>query len=397
VPKTHHFGFGPASGTHASFEADPTARLRTVAVSRDAGTLARALRDSSPDVARAAIRRVLELDGVWAAPVLRAVLFDADTAIVADLAKALRDHNDPETLELARGSLNDERYTHRLTGAVTLGIAGDASVRPDLRRALGDPIAAVRAAALEALTRLGRDQQSVSGAVALLTDASPQVRVGAVRLVAGSDPQPAKLLAAAVKDGAMEVRCELARHIGKLADADARLLLADPDEGVRCQAARCAGSQHTITLGRLLSDDRRADVRRAAARALGGIGGQAAGEALLAGIEDHDAVVRSRVLHALEQALSRQGAIARLAGELHSARAQRRRCSLYALAQLGDCDHADLLWGLADDPDLDVRVAVLVTANAFLSEPEPLLMYMRTDPNVEVREIAERRLAGYSS
>jgi HEAT repeat protein len=125
----------------------------------------------------------------------------------------------------------------------------------------------------------------------------------------------------------------------------------------------------------------------AAARAV------AAGEALIAGIEDPDGVVRASVMRALERALTRKGAMTRLADELQSARATRRRSTLYALAQLNDRDRTVPVWRLADDPDLDVRLAVVATAGVLLSEPDPLLMYMRTDPNIEVRQSAERRLA----
>ena len=387
----------PSNGHRPHGESDPSVRLRSVAKSTDPQALSTALGDSSPDVARAAIRRLVELEGTKAAPALRAVLLDADVALTADLAKALRELNDSEATKLARFGLGDERYTHRLAGAITLGIVGDAEVRPDLAAALSDPIAAVRAAALEALMRVGPNPEAVEAAATLLTDASPQVRVAAVRLVASKHPQPTPLLATAASDEDPEVRCELARHLGKLDRDIAGKLLADRDEGVRCQAVRCAGPEHTGALARLLVSDRRAEVRRAAAHTLGRIGGPAAGEALMPGIEDRDGIVRARVMRALERALGRTGAITRLAGELQSARTSRRRSALYALAQFNDRDRTTLVWRLADDPDLDVRLAVVATAGALLSEPDPLLMYMRTDPNTEVQRSAERRLAARSS
>ena len=397
MPKSHHAGSGTATLTGCG--ADPTARLRAVTTTRDMDALAEALNDTSPDVARAAIRRLVDLDPALAAPLLRTVLLDVDLTVTVDLAKALRELDDSETIALACAGLVDELYTRRVSAAVTLGVFAEGGVRPDLRRALGDPIAAVRTSALEALSRVGPDSQSTEQAAELLSDTSAQVRAAAVRLVAGRHPHDGELLSAMVGDPDLQVRCELARHLGRLSTDGARRLLADRDEGVRCQAAGCANAEHTVTLGRLLTGDSQAEVRRAAARALGGIGGQAAAEELIAGIEDSDAVVRLCVLHALERALTRQGAIARLVEEVDAARARRRRWTLYGLSQLTghDHDHTTLIWKLADDPDLDVRLAVLGTASTFLLEPEPLLMYMRTDQNVEVRESAARRLEGRSS
>lgn len=382
-PNESHLGFG---------QDGPSSRLRAVARSKDHEMLSEALSDSSPDVARAAISRLVELHGRKAASSLNAVLLDADVSIIADLGKALRELHDRDTFELCRLGLNDERYTRRLAAAMTLGILGNTDARPHLCAALDDQIAAVRTAALESLTRLAPAREAVDKAALLLTDTSPQVRVAAVRLVAGNHPGPAALLSAVTMDREAEVRCELARHIGKLNDTDVRQLLTDPDEGVRCQAAQCAGKEQMPLLATLLSSDGRSEVRRAAAHALGAIGGQAAAEALIAGIEDADNIVRAGVLRALERALGRKGATMRLASELHSARADRRRCALYALARTNDCDRTVMVWRLADDPDLDVRLAVLETAPRLLTEPDALLMYMGTDANGEVRESARRRL-----
>ncbi|MDA8068836.1 MAG: HEAT repeat domain-containing protein [Actinomycetota bacterium] len=313
---------------------DASARLRAVMATGDEAMLVRALSDTSPDVARAAIRRLVELAGPLAAPALRAVLLDADTAIVADLARALRDLGDPQVIAIATAGLAAEHYTRRLAAALTLGIVADALVVPDLCRALSDPIAAVRAAAGEALLRLGPDPRCADHAASLLDDPSPQVRVVAVRLVAINHPQPAALLAKASRDAEPEVRRELARHLGKLRPADADLLLTDPDEGVRSLAVLCAQPQHMPALARALTCDRRPGVRRAAASKLGLIGGHAAGEALLAALEDTDALVRLSALHALERALTREGTLERLTLELQSGRGQRRRAALYALARL---------------------------------------------------------------
>ena len=375
------------------FDGDPSCRLRMMTSSRDRATLRLGIHDTSPEVARAAIVRLVELDGTGASPTLRAALLDADLSIVEDLVKALRDLRDPEALELALQGLTEEPYTRRLVAAITLGVMGDTSAASRLRHLLYDPIAAVRQRTLEAITRLGPDDDTIEKAIALLDDQSPQVRIAAVRLLAGSHPQPGPILARAIEDPSQQVRGELARHLGVLAAVDGRRLLADPDESVRCEAARYAGSEHIEALAQLLAGDARAEVRRAAARTLGTVRGQPAGEALLAGIEDHDPLVRAAALHALERALTHHGAIARLLDELGSKRAQRRRFSLYALARLGDRDRATHVWRLADDPDLEVRLAVIETAAPLLPDAEPLFVYMSTDPNKEVRASAQHRLS----
>lgn len=394
MAKMHHSGLGRAAGTSPADSAgDPNARLHAVAQSSGVAALTQALHDSSPEVARAAIRRLVELEGSGAAAPLRAALLDADVALVADLAKALHGLGDANAVELALGSLTDEPYTHRLAAVIALGICGDRDTRPSLCRALGDQISAVRAAALQALMRLGPDHEAVQQAVPLLRDPSAQVRLAAVRMIAGHHPAPATALATVVEDPDPEVRAAVAGHLEVLNEADARRLLADTEMGVRCQAVCNAGSEYLDALGKLLTDEDRGDIRCATARALGSIGGARAAEELIAGIEDRDSVVRACVLHALEQAVTRAGAIERLARELESLHARRRQASLYALARLEAGERDALIWKLADDTDLDVRLTVVQTADALLAEPEPLLMYLRTDPNVEVRESAERRLA----
>jgi hypothetical protein len=50
---------------------------------------------------------------------------------------------------------------------------------------------------------------------------------------------------------------------------------------------------------------------------------------------------------------------------------------------------------LADDPEADVRLALIQAALVVLVEPEPLLLYMATDPDGSVRESARNPLARY--
>ena len=64
--------------------ADATARLRAVRASRSPRELIASLNDPSPEVARAAIGRLVELEGPRSADALRARLLDADLSLVAD-------------------------------------------------------------------------------------------------------------------------------------------------------------------------------------------------------------------------------------------------------------------------------------------------------------------------
>jgi len=47
------------------------------------------------------------------------------------------------------------------------------------------------------------------------------------------------------------------------------------------------------------------------------------------------------------------------------------------------------VWGLVDDPDLEVRLAVTENARLLVDDAAALLAYMSTDPNAHVRELAK--------
>ena len=51
------------------------------------------------------------------------------------------------------------------------------------------------------------------------------------------------------------------------------------------------------------------------------------------------------------------------------------------------------MWRLADDPDPEVRLSLLRSANALLVDPEHLVRYMSTDPDPVVRQSAEEWLS----
>lgn len=134
---------------------DATQRLRAVQASPSPADLIESLDDPSPEVIRAAIARLVELEGPRAAETLRVRLLDVDLSLVADVAGALRRIGDKAVVPLAIAALGDDGYSRRLAAVRALGALSDARAADPLRPVLGDDVAGVRAAALEALAKLG--------------------------------------------------------------------------------------------------------------------------------------------------------------------------------------------------------------------------------------------------
>jgi HEAT repeat protein len=322
---------------------------------------------------------------------LRDRLFDVDLAVVAHIACALKRIGDREAIENAVAALDDPRYSRRFAAIRALGAFADPRAAGPLRARLGDEVAGVRVATLEALAKLGRDAGPDAGAdcARLLADPIGQVRVAAIRAVGRLVDRPGELLAGVVEDRERLVRLEVARYVGGLPERATQVLLGDPDLRVREAAARAAGTREIGVLAVLLSDDPAPEVRRASAHALGAMGDERLADVLVPGLEDPDALVRAAVLHALQDLLTHDGAVERLCAELTNQRAQRRRAGVYALAQL----HARIapreLSRLADDRDPDVRLALLHSADELLAEPEPVIRYLASDSDRAVSQAAE--------
>ena len=377
------------ASTTEEAKTDPTQRLRAVQASRSSRALIESLDDPSPEVARAAVRRIEEIGGPSAADALRARLLTADLSLVADMAKALRRIGDRRAVDLAIAGLTGEPYTRRLAAARALGALADTRATFMLRIALQDAVAGVRVAALDALAEIGRATDEAGACARLLSDPNPQVRVAAVRAVSRIAGQPGKVLSSLAQDPDRSVRLEVARHVATLSDQAAGALLADRDLRVREAAARAGGMRQVGPLAVLLVDDPGADVRRAAASTLGGLGDPRIAEVLVPGIEDPDAVVRAAVLRALVQLVMRGGAVRRLRHELASDRPERRSASVYALAHLEAFEAAEDVTRLVDDPDPDVRLALIHTARSLAPDPGALVRRLRDDRDAAVRGSAE--------
>ncbi len=370
---------------------DATQRLRAVQAARSPEELTESLGDPSPEVVRAAIDQLIALEGETAATALRARLFDVDLSLVADIANGLRRIGDREAFDVATAALGDHRYSRRLAGVRALAALGNKRAAESLRTMLDDEVAGVRAAALDAVVRLG--QHAGAGASAdcarLLSDPAPYVRIAAVRAVARVATRPGELLAAAAEDEDRLVRLEVAHHAAGLPERSAKALLEDVDARVRETAARAAGTRELGALAVALTHDPAPDVRRASAHTLGVMRDERVADVLVPGLEDTDALVRAAVLHALEDLLTRVGAVRRLCDELASERTDRRRASVYALAHLGTRDSSPALSRLAHDPEPDVRLALVQSAAALFEDPGRLMRYLSSDADAEVRQAAE--------
>jgi HEAT repeat protein len=90
--------------------------------------------------------------------------------------------------------------------------------------------------------------------------------------------------------------------------------------------------------------------------------------------------------------VTREGAIHRIAVELRAERPERRRAALFALARAKAVEAAADVARLAGDPDPNVRLALLQSADALLPDPEPLARYFASDSDPAVRDSAQIRL-----
>ncbi len=369
-------------------------RLTAVRATQTVAGLVAALEDPSPAVATAAVGRLVQIVGQAAAPELRSMLLEADPAVVDAIAAALLQLKDESAVEIALAALHDEHYTRRLAAVRTLGVFAQPRTASSLCASLRDPVAGVRAAALGALARLGPGDANASECVPLLADPEPFVRLRAIHAITRVARRPGTLIAAAARDPDMEVRLEVAHHLGSLPDDAARSLLSDAAVRVREAAACSAGRAQLDALLALLRDDPSAEVRLAAAHTLGELDEERATDGLVAALEDSDDVVRAAATRALTQLLTPGEVIALLRAELGSPAAARRQAVVYALARVvrlggpAGVIGRDLA-GLTEDPEPRVRLALIHTATDLHADARPMMRYLAGDLNHTVRHAAE--------
>ncbi|MGW5606986.1 fumarate reductase/succinate dehydrogenase flavoprotein subunit [Streptomyces sp. NPDC003753] len=208
-------------------EPDPVVRAAALDVLRalrlgDADLFAEALADSDTTVRIEAVRALVSVDAV--APLVRAATADPSREVRVALAKAMG------TVDAA--------------GPGGGGPTGADSVLSALAALTGDPDALVRAAAYGALAAVGCPPPLADRATAALSDSAWQVRAGAATALTAADPEVAvPALAKALADPNADVRkaavLALTRHT-RTDGARAALATAttDSDADVRAYAAR---------------------------------------------------------------------------------------------------------------------------------------------------------------
>ncbi|MEU1200725.1 fumarate reductase/succinate dehydrogenase flavoprotein subunit [Streptomyces sp. NPDC005813] len=204
--------------------------------------LAAALPGGDP-VVRAAALDVLRALRLGDAALFADALADPDTAVRIEAVRALVSVDATEPLTRAAA---DPSREVRVTVAKALAhVTPDGTVLATVDRLTADPDALVRAAAFEALAATGCPAGPASRAVAALADPAWQVRAGAATALSAADPEPVvPALAKALSDPNADVRkaavLALVRHAGTDEDARAALATAvtDPDADVRAYASR---------------------------------------------------------------------------------------------------------------------------------------------------------------
>lgn len=192
-------------------------------------------------------------------------------SVGGDVVEQLRRAVDrPRLLASAERSCGSRRWRRRLRGVrvLTLLGCGDAVVPP----LLDDSRPEVSAAAVEWAAE-HPSPATVDRLVALLGEASPFTRITVMDTLIRLGPAVVPQLADAIDDGAGPAALEVAARIGDVRlRPSARRRLSDPDPAVRAWAGRLLGAlgdeQDAAATVALLSDDH-ADVRAAAAVALG--------------------------------------------------------------------------------------------------------------------------------
>ena len=202
--------------------------------------------------------------------------------------------------------LTDHEVTARLIAAQALGDVDLPDAGRALAGALDDPEAEVRVAALTSLERL--DRSGATGAATLLVwDAETRVRLAALGVLARSGTAPPE-----------EV-------------------LTDADASVRAQGAAMLfeGNARAREVLEAMTRAPETAIRAEAYCAIGEVGGRAAKELALAGLDDREARVRAEAVHAVAAAVDEAEAVERLVEVLGDGDVTVRAAAADALGQLG--------------------------------------------------------------
>jgi len=384
-----------------------------------------------PDAQRLrALERLTARAGDRALPVLLPLLTDRDPGIRLFAARRLGRAGVPAAIEAATRwiTLPNVPLVDRQFGLEVLRDVPSLTdaARQAIELALRDADVAVRIAALDTLERHDATP-SLSAVLSALDDDSREVRLRAVRLVAGKrDPRIALPLLTHVEDADRQVRVEAIRALGSHPRATAALLrlLAEPTEDLRNAAidalAALRADAAVIPLAALARKRPADDAARRAQIALGKVATPAALAALIALTRtppvsaDTRAALRGAGAAAVpplvrELAGGTPGSVAIAAaalGDIGDRRATAPLCdalerradlapvALDALARIGDPAAVPTLVRAAESTDLETRRRGYAALLA-LSDPRAVVTLPRglADADANVREVTAR-LAG---
>ena len=210
-------------------------------------------------------------------------------------------------------------------------------------------------------------------------------------------------LIARLKDEDADVRVAAAEALGKLEDARAvpGLLdvLRDREVKVRSAAAQSLGKFHdSRAIGGLtaLLQDSSADVRKEALNALSEYESGVPVAAVIRMLDDPDAELRHSAAHTLGNQKDRAAGAA-LARAVRDPSSEVRQAAIEAIAELHDVSHAPAILPALGDPNADVRKQALDALSELRSPiAEGTLLGLMRDANTEVRAKAAE-LAGERS
>ncbi|MBI4863832.1 MAG: HEAT repeat domain-containing protein [Candidatus Riflebacteria bacterium] len=181
-------------------------------------------------------------------PCLLKLLDDREIWVVLEVLRVLAGFDSPRAAEAVAARYRTATDGHvRATVISTLGRIGQATAMPTLEEALADPNDRIRANAVEAISGLKQQPDRVIALITpLLKDDSNRARANAAMAVFP--------------------------HNGELAVATVEKMLTSEDVWFRASAAYCLGRMKTPTalarLGRLIGEEREAEVLTQAIRAL---------------------------------------------------------------------------------------------------------------------------------
>jgi HEAT repeat protein len=280
---------------------------------------------------------------------------DSNGAVVTALVAALKDTH-PDVRRAAAQSLGSRGDRRAAAGLVEALRDTDAKVRLAAAEALGsltvpssiggltaatkDASADVRRAAFDALLHFEADQVPADVFLPALHDPSPEIKAGAARALADrKETRALPELILLLKEDNAELRQAAIQALASLGDRSAagpiEATLKDPSPDVRQAALEALGELELKTLPAAALDalrDDRPDVREAAAHLAARAGDRRAVPALRQLLSDERSGVRSAAVEALSE-IRDEAAIDALVAALKSADPVVRRAAAEALGQ----------------------------------------------------------------